>query len=112
MTAGRFIANYLNVFCRIDARPPFYLGVKNATPGVPVMRLTKEELLIRVVVRRARRGATPFVWEINSENMVEPLFVSPDGFGSMEDAYRAGRARLPEFIPSPRSMAMTAEQQL
>jgi hypothetical protein len=40
--------------------------------------------------------------------MVEPIYVSPDAFGSMEDAYRAGRARLPEFIPSPRSMsAMT-----
>jgi hypothetical protein len=50
------------------------------------MRLTKEELLIKVVVRRARRGAMPFVWEINSENMVEPIYVSPDAFGCMEDA--------------------------
>jgi hypothetical protein len=69
------------------------------------MRLTKEELLIRVVVRRARRGAAPFVWEINSENMVEPLYVSPDGFRNMEDAYRAGRARLREFIPPTSAMA-------
>jgi hypothetical protein len=73
------------------------------------MRLTKEELLIKVVVRRARRGAMPFVWEINSENMVEPIYVSPDAFGCMEDAYRAGRARLPEFIPSPRAMAAMTE---
>ncbi|MEA2732033.1 MAG: hypothetical protein QOD93_7268 [Acetobacteraceae bacterium] len=73
------------------------------------MRLTKEELLIKVVVRRARRGVAPFIWEINSENMAEPIYVSPDSFGCMEDAYRAGRARLPEFIPSPRSMAETIE---
>jgi hypothetical protein len=62
------------------------------------MRITKEELCTKVVVRRARRGAAPFVWEINKENMAEPVYVSPDGFESMEDAYRAGRARLAEFV--------------
>lgn len=69
------------------------------------MRITKEELCIKVVVRRVRRGAAPFVWEINAENLAEPIYVSPDGFCSMEEAYRAGRARLPEFIPTPRAMA-------
>jgi hypothetical protein len=67
------------------------------------MRITKEQLATKVVVRRARRGAAPFIWEINTDNRAEPIYVSPDGFGSMEDAYRAGRARLSEFIPSPRS---------
>ena len=67
------------------------------------MRISKEELSTKVVVRRARRGAAPFVWEINKENMAEPVYVSPDGFGSMEDAYRAGRARLAEFVLSSRS---------
>ena len=66
------------------------------------MRVTKEELSTRVIVRRARRGAAPFVWEINTESRTEPLYVSPDGFRNMEDAYRAGQARLPEFVPSPR----------
>jgi hypothetical protein len=74
------------------------------------MRLTKEELSTRVVVRRVRRGAAPFVWEINTENRVEPLYVSPDGFRSMEDAYRAGNARLREFVPSPRSLQAMVDE--
>jgi hypothetical protein len=69
------------------------------------MRITKEQLATKVVVRRARRGTAPFIWEINTDNRVEPIYVSPDGFGSMEDAYRAGRARLSEFVPSPRSLS-------
>ena len=71
------------------------------------MRLSKEALSVRVVVRRARAGAAPFVWEINRDNMAEPVFVSPETFRSMESAYRAGQARLPEFVPSPRSMQET-----
>ena len=75
-----------------------------SAPGARVpMRITKEELSTRVVVRRARRGAAPFIWEINKESMTEPVYVSPDGFGSMEDAYRAGQARLAEFVSSSRS---------
>jgi hypothetical protein len=69
------------------------------------MRITKEELATKVVVRRVRRGSAPFVWEINAENLAEPLYVSPDGFASMEAAYRAGQARLPEFIPVSRAMS-------
>jgi len=68
------------------------------------MRLSKEALSIRVVVRRAKRGAAPFVWEINRDNMAEPVFVSPEAYASMEAAYRAGHARLSEFVPPPRSM--------
>lgn len=75
------------------------------------MRITKEELATKVVVRRARRGAAPFVWEINQENMAEPIYVSPDGFGSMEDAYLAGRARLPEFVSSSRSASAATGHQ-
>jgi hypothetical protein len=73
------------------------------------MRITKEQLCTKVVVRRARRGAAPFVWEINAENRAEPLYVSPDAFGSMEDAYRAGRARLSEFVPSPRLVSSVTD---
>jgi hypothetical protein len=65
------------------------------------MRLSKEALSIRVVVRRARRGAAPFIWEINKDNMAEPVYVSPDAFASMEAAYQAGQARLAEFTPPP-----------
>ena len=84
------------------------LDLKNACP----VRLTKEDLLIRVVVRRAKRGSAPFVWEINSEDMIGPLYVSPDAFETMEDAYRAGRAKLPEFLPLPRSMPAIPEHRV
>jgi hypothetical protein len=67
-----------------------------------MMRLSKEALSTRVVVRRARRGATPFIWEITKDSMVEPVYVSPDAFVSMEAAFRAGQARLAEFTPPPR----------
>jgi hypothetical protein len=63
------------------------------------MRLSKEALSIKVVVRRTRRGATPFVWEINRDSMSEPVFVSSETFVSMEEAFRAGHARLAEFTP-------------
>jgi hypothetical protein len=74
------------------------------------MRLTKEALSIRVVVRRARRGATPFIWEINRDSMCEPVYVSPEAFVSMEAAYRAGQARLAEFTPPPRSIPESTDQ--
>ncbi len=73
------------------------------------MRLTKEALSIKVVVRRAKRGATPFVWEINRDSMVEPVYVSPEAFVSMEAAYSAGQARLAEFVPSPRASVEAME---
>jgi hypothetical protein len=76
------------------------------------MRLSKEALSIRVVVRRARHGSTPFVWEINRDNMVAPVFVSPEAFVSMEAAFKAGQARLAEFVPTSRSMQQVAENHL
>ena len=63
------------------------------------MRLSKEALSTRVVVRRARTGAAPFVWEISKDSMAEPVYVSCEAFVSMEAAYRAGQARLAEFTP-------------
>jgi hypothetical protein len=75
------------------------------------MRLSKEALSIRVVVRRARRGAARFVWEINKDSMADPVYISPEAFVSMEAAYQAGQARLAEFTPPPpRPMPEPAEQ--
>ncbi len=68
------------------------------------MRLSKEALSIKVVVRRSRRGTAPFVWEINRDNMPEPVYVSTETFVSMEEAFRAGHARLAEFTPVRGSM--------
>jgi hypothetical protein len=76
------------------------------------MRLSKEALSIRVVVRRTRRGASPFIWEINRDTMVEPVFVSPEAFVSMEAAYNAGQARLAEFVPAANSMAQMVESHI
>jgi hypothetical protein len=63
------------------------------------MRISKEALSTRVVVRRARRGAAPFVWEINNDTMSEPVYVSPEAFVTMEAAFVAGQSRLAEFTP-------------
>lgn len=67
------------------------------------MRVTKEALSVSVFVRRVRAGATPFGWEVHRAELAEPVYVSPDRFKSMEAAYKAGQARLAEFIPK-RSM--------
>lgn len=76
------------------------------------MRLTKEALSISIVVRRLRLGAMPFGWEVHHADAAAPIHVSPDRFSSMEAAYRAGQARLEEFIPK-RSMppGVTANRQ-
>jgi hypothetical protein len=63
------------------------------------MRPTKEALSIKVVIRRVERSATPFSWEVYSEERADPLYVSPERFGNMEAACQAGQARLTEFIP-------------
>jgi hypothetical protein len=68
------------------------------------MRVTKEELSIRVVVRRRARGATPFAWEIHQADIPEPIYVSPERFSGMEAAYRAGKARLSAFVRTRLSM--------
>jgi hypothetical protein len=67
------------------------------------MNSEEANLSIKVVVRRVRTGARPYGWEIQGEDGVEPIYVSPDSFPAMEAAYRAGQARLAEFIPK-RSM--------
>jgi hypothetical protein len=74
------------------------------------MRLSKEALSIRVVVRRALRGTAPFIWEINTHSMTGPVFISTEAFVSMEAAYQAGHARLAEFTPPPRAMRETPDQ--
>jgi hypothetical protein len=88
----------------------YMIVLQIAIPGGPAaMRLSKEALSIRVVVRRARRGSKPFVWEIIRDSMTEPVFVSPEAYVSMEAAYKAGHARLAEFVSSTQSIRQTAE---
>jgi hypothetical protein len=106
------VATYRNVSCRINRKSSSGASSQISTRSAHPMRITKEELSTKVIVRRARRGTAPFIWEINTENRAEPIYVSPDAFGSMEDAYRAGQARLSEFVPSARSMAVPSGNQL
>jgi hypothetical protein len=75
------------------------------------MRLSKEALSIRVVVRRARIGATPFIWEINRDSMAEPVCVSPDAYVSLEAAFNAGQRRLADFVPPPKPISAPSERQ-
>ena len=51
----------------------------------------------RVLVRRARRGAAPFVWEITKDTMSEPVFISPEAFVTMEAAFVAGSPNSPSL---------------
>jgi hypothetical protein len=78
------------------------------------MRITKEALAIRVVVRRAWIGAAPFRWEVYREEMEAPIYVSSDRFRSMHEAYQAGQARLVDFIPQrpllPRLPSLSCSQ--
>lgn len=73
------------------------------------MRLTKEQLSVRVVVRRVPRG-TAFTWEVYRDDLATPVFVSPQRYKGMDDAYRAGQARLPEFVPPKRSVMPGARE--
>jgi hypothetical protein len=62
------------------------------------MRITREALSVSILVRRVGVGAASFGWEVHHADTAGPIHVSPDRFRSMEAAYRAGQARLPEFV--------------
>jgi hypothetical protein len=68
-----------------------------------MMRMTKEALSVGVVARRTGLGAAPFGWAIQRTDTDTMIFASPDRFRSLDAAYRAGQARLKDFIPK-RSM--------
>lgn len=67
--------------------------------GTFIVRTTKEILSVSVVVRRIGTGKAPFAWAIERTDTEVLIHFSPDRFGSMEAAYRAGRARLADFVP-------------
>ena len=62
------------------------------------MRLSREALDYRVVVRRVTAGPRPFHWEVRAADDGTPVQVSPDRFGSMAMAYEQGQAWLTEFL--------------
>jgi hypothetical protein len=65
------------------------------------MRITTEALSTGIVVRRVSTGAAPFRWEVYrgaDASIDPPIYISSDRFRSMHEAYRAGQARLGDFI--------------
>jgi hypothetical protein len=76
------------------------------------MRLTTEALNTRLIVRRLTRatGAAPYRWEVYRDETAEPIFVSPDRFGTMDAAYRAGHARLKDFVLPERSRRLGLDE--
>ena len=64
-----------------------------------MMRISKEALTIRVVVRRVGIGSARYRWEIHAMDTAEPVHVSAVSYIGMEAAYSAGQARLADFIP-------------
>lgn len=66
------------------------------------MRMTGEELNLRVVVRRVAMGLRPYGWEVHGDAL-EPLHASPGRFRGMEAACKAGHAWLAEYISSRRT---------
>jgi hypothetical protein len=73
------------------------------------MRLSREALDYRVVVRRVAVGPRPFQWEIRAEDGGTPIQVSPGRFTGMAIAYEEGQAWLTDFLakrePPPRRSA-------
>jgi hypothetical protein len=76
------------------------------------MRLTIEALNTRLIVRRLTRatGAAPYRWEVYRDEGAEPIFTSPDRFNTMDAAYRAGQARLKEFVLPERSRRLGLDE--
>jgi hypothetical protein len=74
------------------------------------MRTTLDGLNISVVVRRVWIGAAPFGWEMRRADAAAPIYVSPDRFRSMHEAYRAGQATLADFLSNRSMLAGMAEK--
>ncbi len=63
------------------------------------MRVSREALLVSIVVRRVGVGAAPFGWAVQRTDTEALIHASSDRFASMEAAYKAGQSRLADFIP-------------
>ena len=90
---------------RMCARDPMVAG--KLAPGRPrliseddLMGITKEELNLRVVVRRMAAGSMPYGWTVYQADTSAPLHTSADRFRGMEAAYKAGHAWLTDYISS------------
>jgi transposase InsO family protein len=62
------------------------------------MGITKEELNLRVVVRRMAAGSMPYGWTVYKAHTSAPLHTSADRFRGMEAAYKAGHVWLTDYF--------------
>lgn len=67
------------------------------------MGITREELNLRVVVRRVATGSTPYGWAVHEADAFTPLHTAPDRFRGMQAAYEAGQAWLTDYLSSRRA---------
>lgn len=67
------------------------------------MRISTEELNLKVVVRRVATGSTPFAWELHSGDSITPVHVSTERFRSLHAAYTAGQTGLADYVSQRRS---------
>ena len=77
------------------------------------MRIRREALDYRVVVRKVTMGAAPFGWDVRYMDALTPVHVSTTRFRSMDAAYKDGHAWLADFLsaslPPPRKEASNAD---
>lgn len=73
------------------------------------MRIPRDTLDYKVVVRRVAPGSRPFQWEVHTADRSIPLQVSADRFKGMEAAFQEGRAWLADYLakqaPPPKRSA-------
>jgi hypothetical protein len=67
------------------------------------MCCSKDELSLKVVVRRVAAGAAPYGWELRNDDAVTPVHASRTRFRNMEAAFKAGRIALAEYLVTRRS---------
>lgn len=67
------------------------------------LRLSKDELNLKVVVRRVATGAAPYGWELHSGDVITLIHVSRARFRGMEAAFKAGQVGLAEHVAARHS---------
>jgi hypothetical protein len=67
------------------------------------MQRAKDQLTLKVVVRRVATGTAPYGWELQSDDTITPIQVSRARFRNMEAAFKAGQAGLAAHVAARQS---------
>lgn len=68
------------------------------------LRLSKDELTLKVVVRRVATGAAPYGWELHGGDALTVVRASLERFRSMEAAYKSGQVSLAAYLSARQSV--------